>query len=174
MSQRFEFTLFADYFHFYLQDESVQGDLSESWNQEAVDRLLAIAPGTIGVGTVRNMNVPVVVEIAEAEPVEDFNQWDQVNECTLEVQSGRVVIAGCTDYYPDAARIELSPGPHRARVYYGKLKSLSADGLDGDDHYKVVLWNAAPGPMKVIKQRAPYIPQTAHKNRFHTVSGGQG
>jgi hypothetical protein len=154
MSRRFEFSLFADYFQFYLQDESVKGDLSESWIQEAVDRLLAIAPGMIGVGTVRNMNVPVVVEIAEVAPDDDMTQWDQVNECDLEVQSGRVVIAGCTDYYPDAARIELSPGPYRARVYYGKLNALSADGLEGDDHYKVVLWSAVPGPLKVIKQRA--------------------
>jgi hypothetical protein len=66
MAQRFEFKLFADYFQFYLQDERAGGDLSESWTQEAVDRLLATAPGTIGVGTVRNMDVPVVVEIAGA------------------------------------------------------------------------------------------------------------
>jgi hypothetical protein len=46
--QRFEYTLFADYFKFYLQDESADGDLSNSWTQEAVDRLLAVAPGTIG------------------------------------------------------------------------------------------------------------------------------
>jgi hypothetical protein len=58
MAQRFEFKLFADYFQFYLQDERAGGDLSESWTQEAVDRLLATAPGTIGVGTVRNMDVP--------------------------------------------------------------------------------------------------------------------
>jgi len=154
MSQRFEFKLFADYFQFRLHDEPVEGDLSERWTEEAVDRLLAIAPGTIGVGTVRNMNVPVVVEIAEVAPDDDVSQWDQVNECDLEVQSGRVVIAGCTDYYPDAARIELSPGRYRARVYYGKLNALSADGLDGDDHYKIVLWSAASGPLKVIKQRA--------------------
>ncbi len=153
MSQRFEFTLFADYFQFYLQDEAVEGDLSEGWTQEAVDRLLAIAPGKIGVGTVRNMNVPVVVEIAEFAPDNDVSQWDRVNECDFEVQSSRVVIAGCTDYFPDAARIDLPPGSYRARVYYGKLKTLSPDGLDGDDHYKIVLWSAPSGPVKVIKQR---------------------
>ena len=76
-----------------------------------------------------------------------------MNECDLAVQSGRVVIAGCTDYFPDAARIDLSPGQYRARVYYGKLNTLSPDGLDGNDHYKIVLWSTAPGPLKVIKQR---------------------
>jgi len=152
--QRFEFKLFADYRQFYLQDESAVGDLSESWTQEATDRLLAVAPGTIRVGTVRQMTVPVVVEVFDAEPNEDATTWDQVNECTLDVQSGRIVIAGCTDYFPDAARIDVLPGSYRARLYYGNLDALSDDGLDGDDHYKVVLWRAAPGPLKVLKQWA--------------------
>jgi hypothetical protein len=153
MDRRFQFELFADYFQFYLQDESVKGDLSESWTQEAVDRLLATAQGTVGVGTARNMTVPVVVEIADAAPDDDTSVWDQVNECTLEAPSGRVVIAGCTDYFPDAARIELPPGPYRARIYYGQLNALRANGLEGDDHYKIVLWSAAPGPVRVIKHR---------------------
>ncbi len=107
MVRRFEYELVADYYQFYLQDEGATGDLSNSWTQEAVDRLLAVAPGTIGVGTVRNMRVPVVVEVSDTEPDEDVNAWDQVNECSLDVLSGRMVVAGCTDYFPDAARIEV-------------------------------------------------------------------
>jgi len=142
--RRFEYKLVADYHQFYLQDESAMGDLSDSWTQQAVDRLLALAPGTIGVGTVRDMTVPVVVEVSDTEPVEDTTTWDQVNECTLDVQSGRIVIAGCTDYFPTAARIDVSPGSYRARLYYGNLDALSDDGLDGDAHYKVVLWRGVP------------------------------
>ena len=152
--QRFNYTLFADYFQFYLQDEAVAGDLSNSWTEEAVSRLLAIARGTIGVGTVRNMNVPVAVEITDSQPDADLSAWDQVNECALEVPSGRIVIAGCTDYFPDAARIDVVPGSYRARIYYGSLSSLSEDGLDGNDHYKVALWRAAPSPVPVLKQRS--------------------
>ena len=72
MKQRFELELFADYHQFYLRDESADSDLGDSWSQEAVDRLLAIAPGTIGVGTVRDMNVPAVLEILDAEPEDDM------------------------------------------------------------------------------------------------------
>jgi hypothetical protein len=154
MHRRFQFELFADYFQFYLQDESAKGDLSESWTQEAAHRMLATAPGTIGVGTARNMIVPVVVEITDAAPDDDTGVWDQVNECTLDIPSGRVVIAGCTDYFPDAARIELTPGTYRARIHYGQLNALCSDGLEGDDHYKIVLWSAAPEPVRVIKHRA--------------------
>ena len=155
ISRRFEFNIFADYFQFYLQDEGAGGDLSESWTPDAVDRLLAIAPGTIGVGTVRNVHVPVVVEIAEGEPHEDLTEWDHVTQCSIDVPSGRIVVAGCTDYFPDAARIEVSHGTYNARVYYGKLRSLSNDGLQGDDRYRIVLWKGDPVPLQVIKRRVP-------------------
>lgn len=158
MTRKFEYNLFADYFQFYLQDESANGDLSDAWTPEAVDRLLAVAAGTIGVGTARNTTVPVVVEISDTEPDEDLTKWDQVNECNLDVQSGRIVIAGCTDYFPDAARIEVSPGSYRARLYYGNLYALSDDCLDGDDNYRVVLWRAAPEALKVLKQKKTPIP----------------
>lgn len=158
MTQRFEFKLFADYFQFYLQDESASGDLSQCWTSEAVDRLLALAPGTIGVGTVRNMEVPVVVEIGDGDPTDDLSAWDQVNECSIDVPSGRLVIAGCTDYFPDATRIELSPGTYRVRIYYGNLASLSDDGAEGDGHYRIFLWAATHVPLKVVKQRVKADP----------------
>jgi hypothetical protein len=69
------FQLFADYFQFYLQDESVRGDLSEAWTKDAVARLVALAPGTIGIGTVRKMFVPVTLEISEKAPVTDLGVW---------------------------------------------------------------------------------------------------
>lgn len=86
VAERFE--LFADYFQFYLQDEAAAGDLSESWDPEAVDRLLALAPGTIGVGTVRNTTVPVEVEIAQQAPSGDLDGWDRVNECSIALLQG--------------------------------------------------------------------------------------
>lgn len=155
LGSRFEFTLFADYFQFCLQDESSKGDLSESGTPEAVQRLLATAPGAIEVGTVRNMNVPVTVEIVQNPPLDESNDWDQINECSIDVPSGRLVVAGCTDYFPDAARIELPPRTYRARIYYGKLSQLSPDGLEGKDSYKIVLWPGTAEPARVIMQRSP-------------------
>jgi hypothetical protein len=119
---------------------------------------LAVAPGSIGVGTVRDVIVPVTVEITAAEPEDDMNAWDQVNECTLDVPSGRIIIAGCTDDVSGAARIEVSPGSYRARIYYGNLGSRSDDGQHGNDHYKVILWKAEPGPLRVLKQARERYP----------------
>jgi hypothetical protein len=60
--------LFADYYQFHIQDESADGNLSDAWTEEAFDRLLAVAPGTVGIGTVRNMDVPITIDILDREP----------------------------------------------------------------------------------------------------------
>jgi hypothetical protein len=114
--------------------------------------LLAIAPGATGIGTVRNMVVPVTAEIHDHEPGDDFSEWDYVVEASLEVTSGRTVIAGCTDYFPGAMRIPVLRGIHRVRVSYGGLDTLSADGLEGGDHYRVQLWPAGPIAVRILKQ----------------------
>jgi hypothetical protein len=75
-------------------------------------------------------------------------------ECSIEIPSGKIVVAGCTDYFPDAARIPVKPGNYRARIYYGDLNSLSEDGLDGGDHYKIVLWPSDDMVVRVIKRGA--------------------
>ena len=148
-----ELTLFADYFQFYLQDESADGNLSNSWTEEATARLLAVAPGVIGVGTVRNMDVPVAIEVLGKEPASDEALWDHVVQCSIEVPSGKLVVAGCTDYLPEAIRIAVQPGTYVARIAYGALGSVSNNGLNGDDRYRVQLWIGASCPVAVIKQR---------------------
>jgi hypothetical protein len=148
----FDLSLFADYFQFYIQDEAATGDLSEAWSEEAVGRLLAVAPGTIGIATVRNMRVPVRVEILESEPDSDFSEWGHIVEANLNVASGRLVVAGCTDPFPSAMRIEVPLGTYRARVSYGALDTLSEHGLSGRDHYRVQLWHAPSIVVRVLKQ----------------------
>lgn len=151
---QYNYEIFADYHQLYLQDEQADGDLSDAWTQETVDNLLALAPGTIGVGTARNMTVPVTVEIFASQPEsEDFSEWDMVNECSIDVPTGKIVIAGCTDYFPDAARIKVAQGTYQARIYYGKLETLSDDGLEGEDNYRVVLWPGESIKPKVLKRR---------------------
>jgi hypothetical protein len=148
----FELSLFADYHQFYLQDEPASGDLSRSWDAEAMTRLLAVAPDVIGVRTARNMIVPVKVKILDSSPPDDFTFWDQVVEASINISSGRVVIAGCTDYFPDAMCIPVEPGIYRVRIYYGGLASISEDGLEGEDHYQVVLWPEKYSAPKILKK----------------------
>ncbi|MCC8487314.1 hypothetical protein VDF13_19865 [Xanthomonas campestris pv. raphani] len=146
--------LFADYFQFYLQDEGVSGDLSDAWTPIAAQRMFAVSTGVVGIGTARNMNVPVTLEFLDSAPSADFTEFDHVVEGSLAIRTGPLVVAGCTDYFPDAARFDLAPGEYRVRLSCAGLCSLSEDGLDGQDHYRLQLWLASPIEPTVLKQRA--------------------
>ena len=147
-------TLFADYYQFYLQDDDSEvGDLSDAWTTEAVKRKLAIAPNTIGVGTARNMDVPVEIQIHDEEPKINFDEWDLINQCSIEINTGRIVIAGCTDYFPDAMRIDISPRIYQSIICYKALDSISDDGLDGDDSYLIHLFPGKEIETTTLKEK---------------------
>ena len=138
--QKIELTIFADYHQFYLQDDDDRyGNLSDAWTPEATDRLMAVAERVVGIGTVRNMNVPVQIEVGPQLPTLDHSRWDKVNRASLVCETGRIVVAGCTDYFPDARRISVSPGTYDVLVGYKNLESLSQDGLEGNDSYHIFL-----------------------------------
>jgi hypothetical protein len=152
--RRFDFQLLAAYQQFHLQDESANANLGESfWTDAAVGRLLAVAPGAIGVSTARDSFVPVGVEVHDTEPEPDLEPWDHVTECSLEIPTGRVVIMGCTEAFPEAARIEVPPAVYRARISYGALDTVSENRREGDDRYLVQLWRAPAIEPRVLKQR---------------------
>ncbi|AOG03316.1 hypothetical protein [Bosea sp. RAC05] len=147
-------SVFADYFQFYLLDESVDEDLGALWDDEAVERLLAVGRSSIGIGTARNMAVPVAISLFDEAPDLDLDAWDMVNECSLLLRSGRLVILGGTAYLPDAPRLPVAPGDYRVRISYAGLDTLSENGLEGDDFYRIDIWPAEPGSLVIHKARA--------------------
>lgn len=148
------FDLFADYFQFYLQDDDPSfGDLSTAWTAEATERLLAVAPHVIGIGTARNMTVPVSVSVHSSRPQILEEEWDHITTASLKIDTGRIVVAGCTDYYPDAARIKVVPGVIEAIICYSNLGSLSEDGLEGEDSYHIHLFPGREIVPAVLKSR---------------------
>lgn len=152
MMQQHHFQVFADYHQFYVQDDDPSfGDLSKAWSEEAVARLLAVAPHVVGVGTVRNTHVPVTVEIHDTRPQLDLEAWDRVNLVSLAIDTGRLVVAGCTGYFPDAARIDVTAGTYEVLVCYAGLRSVSADGLTGNDTYHLYLYPGKDQEIQVLK-----------------------
>lgn len=138
--QTLKLELFADYFQFYIQDDDVKfGDLSEAWSDKAVDDMIAVSEHGIGIGTARNMDVPVTVNIVDEPHDLNDGEWDRVNRRSIDCDTGRLVIAGCTDFFPDAHRVKLAPGRYNITVGYKDLKNLSEDGLDGTDSYHVFI-----------------------------------
>jgi len=148
----YQLEIFADYNQILLHDESIEDDAAESWGEEAYKQMVDTFDGCVALATARNLDVPVEIVVCDTEPLEDANSWDHIVQCSINLPSGKLVVRGVSDYLPDAKRIELEPGQYSVWLLYSGLNTLSDDGLDGNDHYKVVLWRSrAPLALDVLK-----------------------
>lgn len=151
MIRRYE--IFADYHQFYLWDHGEQPSSALDYSGDDIPRRIKAAPSIVVVMPERNMDVPVEIEIADEAPAADLDAWDHVAEASLELPSGRLEIHQCTTGSVDI--LPVARGSWRVRAYHGGLSTLSEDGLDGEDHYRLVLWPAPPGEVVVLKQYDP-------------------
>ncbi len=149
MPQSYGLSIFADYFQFYVQDLDTAEDFSDGWTDETVAAMLVAKTNALGIGTARNMFVPVRLEIHETEPPQPAG-WDRQNTAPLNLPSGRVQVMGCTGYGAEAFNAEIEPGEYLARISYLALNTLSEDGLDGDDRYVIQLWPAPLSPLTLL------------------------
>ncbi len=124
--------LFADYFQIHLVDESSDADFGDAWTDQAVLDGLALAEGGLAIGTAVNLTVNVAVHLLADEPEDDGDDFDHVVEASLDLTSGRLVVLGCTDYFPEAARFALPAGWTRIRASRRNLAAALSD-LDGED-----------------------------------------
>lgn len=148
-------TIWADYHQVFVRDEEAEEDIPDEWGKQLVEDMIAVATGIVGIGTARNTHVPVQISVFSTQPDDDFAGWDQVVEATIEVPSGRLIIAGPSDYLPDVQRLPVIPGVYRIRVYYGGLDTISEDGLKGNDRYQVFLWPDEESSLKILKRWMP-------------------
>jgi hypothetical protein len=137
--KRHDFEIYADYHQFYLEDENSPHETGDIWTEETTRQMLAVSEKLVAVGTARYETVPVSIEFYDREPLPEFDKYSRINECSLEVTSNKLVLAGCTEYLPDAARIDTEPTIFRVRVLYGNLESVK-DDWEGDDFYVLQLW----------------------------------
>lgn len=143
--------LLADYFQIYLRDED-HPDLPEDYTDEAIARRLIAGPHGLILHTARNMPVPVRVEWHNERPSVDLDAYQHVVEACFDCPSGRLVLAGLTDYDPTASRLSVKVGPLCVRAALSGLDTLSEDGLEGNDQYVMQLWpGAGPRDVRVLK-----------------------
>lgn len=145
------FNINAEYFQFVLMDEASQDDFSEIWTKEAFARLLAVAEDAICPGTIRNVEVPVEVVVVDGRPEIDTSACDHIVEASLSIPSGRLVVMGCTDYLPDAPRVEVSPGIYEALYVIRGVQTITTEWDPADDLYTVYLWKGERRSPKLIK-----------------------
>ncbi|WP_416397407.1 hypothetical protein [Allohahella sp. A8] len=91
-------------------DETAENDTSEIWSHQALDAKLAVLENTLAVGTFRNVDVEFEVEILQDEPTINLDEWDHASLGYVSFPSGKCAVFGCTDYLPDARRVELPSG----------------------------------------------------------------
>ena len=149
-SQALRVELFADYFQFYVWDNAVVPAAPTDWTDEDAANRLKVAPNVVVVCPVRNMTVPVELEVYASEPELLSDSWDHIAECSLDLPSGQLELHECTG--GSRGVLSVVPGSYRVRAYFGRLGSLSEDGLSGEDHYRLALWPAPSRPLRVLKQ----------------------
>ena len=147
----YKFELFADYFQFYLMDVEANDDTSEIWSREAHDNKLGILKNTLAIGTFRNVDVKVEIELCEAEPSIDLEEWDHASIGYFEIISGECAVLGCTDYLPEAKTITLMPGIYSALSLAKGLDTITNEWEPAEDLYKVILWPSDKKEFKGLK-----------------------
>lgn len=153
-----ELRLFADYFQIHVFDEGSEMDFGDLWTSQTVGDGLAVGPDAAAIGTAVNVFVQVSVETLGSRPASDEAGFDHVVEASLKSESGRLVVMGCTDYEPDAARFEVTPGWLRLLASRSNLGAAGALGIDSVDtpetteRVRIQVWPAAPADVTVVKR----------------------
>jgi hypothetical protein len=142
--------VFADYNQFYVWDAGMSPLAPEDYTDTDVTRMVKVSPHVLVVQPVRNSTVPVEIEVHASDPGLRAEDWDHVVECALEVSTGRLQVHECTG--GPVLDLEIAPGPYQARVLFAGLGTISEDGLDGEDRYRVDLWPGEFRDLAVAKQ----------------------
>ena len=153
MAVLFDGSLLADYHQIYLADARDEAVTSTDWTSESLTVRLISNENTLTFSTARNMTVPVRVELHERQPEIDAGKADHVVIGSF-CSSGRIVIAGLTDYWPTAPRASVPAGRLCVMVVSSGLGTLSANHLEGEDRYDVHLWPCDREGTTVLRQWA--------------------
>lgn len=151
MQEIHQFTIFADYFQFIVQDESSKDDFSSIWTQESHSLAIATGETAICPVTLRNVDVQVEIHVCDIEPTISLDDFDHAVETSVDIPSGTVVVMGCTDYFPEAPRFHIANGSYR--VFFGMqgTNSIVTEWEPANDKYIVYLWPGNSRPAKLLK-----------------------
>jgi hypothetical protein len=147
-------SVFADYFQFHLEDGQVIAGIPTDWTDVDIADRMKQAPSVVVICPVRNMSVPVELQVLGSEPPLTPSDWDHIAETSLEISTGILRLTECSSN-TEVVQVAVDPGHYRVRACFGKLDELSENGLEGNDHYLVQLWKGSRSPVKVLKRWAP-------------------
>jgi hypothetical protein len=140
------FTLFADYHQFYLFDDDVQPPYPETVSDDHIAQGFQCAANLVAIYTGVAADVSVAVSVAPREPEVDLSAWDQAFRCHINAPSGRLVLAGCTDFVPSCPRISVPAG------CCGMLVCARGIGKEEREEYHISVWSGTFAPPLLLKR----------------------
>ncbi len=141
--------VFADYHQFYVQDGGISPAAPTDWSDHDVATRVKVADHVVVICPVRNMSVPVIVEVVSAEPHFTFEGLDHIVRCSVDLPTGKLQVHECTG--GEVLWLTIESGTYSVLVFFAGLGLLSENGLEGEDCYRVTLWPGAKCPTTVLK-----------------------
>lgn len=144
------FSVFAAYNQIFLLDDGAQPPYPEIIPQSAIDQRFQLVPYLLAIYTASSAMVSVEVSVGLFEPELDSESWSHVVFGSMSAPSGRLILAGCSDYLPECPRIAVPAGECRF--------ILCGRGFDegAGEEYSLFFWPGGPIEPKVLKAHAVY------------------
>ena len=150
LSREADVQVFADYNQFYVWDAGKNPVAPEAWSEEDIASRAKVVEHVLVVCPVRNTTVPVRITLLLEEPQLDLSSYDHAVRASVALPTGQLQVHECTG--GEVLSWKVAPGTYRALVLIVGLGSLSSDGLQGKDTYRVALWPGDSVPLQVLKQ----------------------
>ena len=148
LTRRWAGEIFADYNQFYLWDSGRTNRAPADYTDEDVSRRIKTGDHVVVIQPERNYTVPVVIETHDSEPSVTEGDWDHIAEASLHLPTGALQVHECTGGI--VTDFEVPPGWYRVRSLHANLATVH--GIDGEDHYLILVWPAPERPVAVMKQ----------------------
>jgi hypothetical protein len=119
-----------------------EADLDLLYKESTPGLHLGVTPGVLAIFTARwNGPVPLDIVVHNSPPNDEFSDWDNVAEASIDLPSGCAVIFA-PGSFELGLRFAASTGVYRVRVYSGGWESAVDYEYEGPDYYLLALWKA--------------------------------
>lgn len=140
------FEVLADYNQFFLLDAEVQPPYPEGITEADIANRFKVAPNLLAIYTSGSSYVSLTIKQLPSAPPIESELWEHVVELPLELPSGRLAVAGCTDYLPECPEVKIAPGSYSVRIHGRGF------GEDGKEEYLAILWLATGHSLQMLNQ----------------------
>lgn len=154
---KYGFDFYTSHNQFYICDSesSKNSGSKDFWNDESYNDRISVETGFIGVRTESFGHIKGEFELLDKEnKIDNYNLYDHIVEAGIEIKSNTLKILDCPNSSVEK-EIKIIPGMYKVRIYSMNLIGVDMDEDEGDDLYKIEIWESIDLKKKVLKR---YIP----------------